>query len=181
MRVTQSSETLVRPTFSFTLYSEITLCRIFLPSKYPSKQPRRSANPFFFVLCIRGYVCRSEVQFKFSIFFSLKLTFRSSVISIGAFAEQCRAGPILFFVFIWTTLVYDPITCWTWNRRGWGFVHGAYDFSGGTPVHISSGAAALIISIYLKRQRRGDTMARRLRPNNPTNVVLGTVLLTFGK
>lgn len=59
----------MRPTFSFTSYSEITLCRIFFPSKYPSEQPRRSADPFFFVLRIRGYVCRSEVQFNISVFF----------------------------------------------------------------------------------------------------------------
>jgi len=180
MRVTQSSETLVRPTFSFTLYSEITLSRIFLPSKYPSEQPRKSADPFFFVLCIRGYVCRPEVQFHFFIF-SLMLTIRSSVISIGAFAARGRPGPILIFVFIWTTLVYDPIAHSIWSKRGWANRLGVLDFSGGTPVHISSGTAALVISIYLGRRSRGDTVTRMYKPSNPTNVVLGTVLLTFGE
>ena len=49
------------------------------------------------------------------------------------------------------------------------------------PVHISSGSAALAISIYLGRCSRGDTVARMYEPNNPTNVVLGTVLLNFGE
>ena len=39
----------------------------------------------------------------------------------------------------------DPIACWTWNSNGWSFVLGGLDFAGGTPVHISSGTAALAI------------------------------------
>jgi Ammonium Transporter Family len=39
----------------------------------------------------------------------------------------------------------DPIACWTWNTNGWSFVLGGLDFAGGTPVHISSGTAALAI------------------------------------
>ena len=44
----------------------------------------------------------------------------------------------MVFVFIWSTIVYDPIACWTWNSNGWSFKLGGLDFAGGTPVHISS-------------------------------------------
>lgn len=64
-------------------------------------------------------------------------------IVIGAAAERGRILPCLVFVFVWTTLVYDPIASWTWNNMGWANVLGVLDFAGGTPVHISSGAAAL--------------------------------------
>ncbi|KAG6815036.1 hypothetical protein H0H87_005700 [Tephrocybe sp. NHM501043] len=73
-------------------------------------------------------------------------------IAIGAVAERGRLGPLLVFIFVWSTLVYDPIACWTWSANGWSFVLGGLDFAGGTPVHISSGTAALAISIFLGKR-----------------------------
>jgi len=83
-------------------------------------------------------------------------------------------------MFIWTTLVYDPIAYWTWNLNGWSAKLGGLDFAGGTPVHISSGTAALAISIYLGRRRGYGTERLAYKPHNTSYVVLGTVLLWFG-
>ncbi|CAE7147541.1 unnamed protein product, partial [Rhizoctonia solani] len=58
------------------------------------------------------------------------------MLALGGFAERCRLGPVAVFVFVWSTLVYDPIACWTWNAAGWSYVMGGLDFAGGTPVHI---------------------------------------------
>lgn len=102
------------------------------------------------------------------------------MIAIGAVAERCRLGPLLVFVFVWSTIVYDPIACWTWNSNGWSFQHGGLDFAGGTPVHISSGTAALAISLYLGRRRGYGTDRLAYKPHNTTYVVLGTVFLWFG-
>ncbi|GLB38924.1 putative ammonium transporter [Lyophyllum shimeji] len=101
-------------------------------------------------------------------------------IAIGAIAERGRLGPLLVFVFCWATLVYDPIACWTWNSNGWSFKMGGLDFAGGTPVHISSGTAALAISIFLGKRRGYGTARLAYKPQNTTYVVLGTVLLWFG-
>ncbi|KAG6827600.1 hypothetical protein H0H92_011173 [Tricholoma furcatifolium] len=101
-------------------------------------------------------------------------------IAIGAIAERGRLGPLLVFVFLWSTLVYDPIACWTWNSNGWSFVLGGLDFAGGTPVHISSGTAALAISIYLGKRRGYGTARLAYKPQNTSYVVLGTVFLWFG-
>ena len=68
---------------------------------------------------------------------------------MGAIAERARLGPVMLFTFIWTTIVYNPLAYWTWNANGWSFTMGGLDFAGGTPVHISSGTAALAISIYV--------------------------------
>ena len=68
---------------------------------------------------------------------------------LGAAAERGRILPILVFVFVWATLVYDPIASWTWNSAGWAAKLGVLDFAGGTPVHISSGASALAFSLML--------------------------------
>lgn len=50
----------------------------------------------------------------------------------------------------------------------------------GTPVHISSGTAALAISIFLGRRKGYGTESLTYRPANVSYVVLGTVLLWFG-
>ena len=101
-------------------------------------------------------------------------------LAIGAFAERGRLLPIIVFIFVWTTLVYDPIACWTWNANGWLYVLGSLDFAGGSPVHISSGTAALVISVMLGKRRGHGTRELNYRPHNVTHVVLGTVFLWFG-
>ncbi|CAG8484386.1 6426_t:CDS:2 [Paraglomus brasilianum] len=99
-------------------------------------------------------------------------------LAIGSAAERGRIVPAIIFIFIWSTIVYDPIACWTWNPQGWAFQLGVLDFAGGTPVHISSGAAALAYCIIVgKRHGHGTD---EFKPHNVANVVLGTVFLWFG-
>jgi ammonium transporter, Amt family len=112
--------------------------------------------------------------------FQLMFAAITPMIALGAVAERARLGPTLVFTFIWSTIVYDPIACWTWNSNGWSFVLGGLDFAGGTPVHISSGTAALAISIYLGKRRGYGTERLAYKPHNTTYVVLGTVFLWFG-
>lgn len=102
------------------------------------------------------------------------------ILAIGAVAERGRLGPLMVFVFVWATIVYDPIACWTWNPSGWVFKLGGLDFAGGTPVHISSGTAGLAISIYLGKRRGFGTERLAYKPHNTSYVILGTVFLWFG-
>ncbi|KAG9302072.1 hypothetical protein G9A89_021116 [Geosiphon pyriformis] len=99
-------------------------------------------------------------------------------LAIGSAAERGRLVPALVFIFIWSTLVYDPIAHWTWSVNGWSFQLGGLDFAGGTPVHIASGAAALAYCLVVgKRDGHG---VEDFKPHNIANVVLGTALLWFG-
>jgi len=85
---------------------------------------------------------------------------------------------MMIFLFVWATVVYDPIAYWNWNVSGWGNKSGGLDFAGGTPVHISSGAASLAYALILgKRQGHGT---EEFKPHNMANVVLGTCFLWFG-
>lgn len=89
--------------------------------------------------------------------------------------------PCIVFIFVWSTLIYDAIACWTWNPAGWVFKLGGLDFAGGTPVHISSGAAALAYSLMLgKRRGYSDLHGLPYRPHNVTHVIIGTVFLWVG-
>jgi ammonium transporter, Amt family len=83
-------------------------------------------------------------------------------------------------MFVWSTIIYDPIACWTWNASGWVFKLGGLDFAGGTPVHISSGAAALAYSLMLGKRRGHGTHELNYRPHNVTHIVIGTVFLWVG-
>ncbi|TEB33117.1 ammonium transporter [Coprinellus micaceus] len=112
--------------------------------------------------------------------FQLMFAAITPMIAVGAFAERAHLGPIVVFVFLWSTLVYDPIACWTWNSNGWSYVLGGLDFAGGTPVHVSSGTAALAISVYLGKRRGYGTEMLAYKPHNTSYVVLGTVMLWFG-
>lgn len=89
--------------------------------------------------------------------------------------------PAIVFMFIWSTVVYDPIAYWTWNANGWLANLPSYDFAGGGPVHISSGSCALAYSLMLGK-RAGYTSNAGLpyRPHSVTNVLLGTVFLWVG-
>ncbi|RSH92312.1 hypothetical protein EHS25_008727 [Saitozyma podzolica] len=104
----------------------------------------------------------------------------TGVLAVGGFAERSKMGPVLVFIFVWLTLVYCPIANWTWNANGWSFIMGGLDFAGGTPVHISSGTAALAISIYLGKRRGYGTERLAYKPHNTAFVVIGTVFLWFG-
>lgn len=102
------------------------------------------------------------------------------VIVIGGFAERARILPILVATFMWCTLVYDPVACWTWNGTGWGYIHGDLDFAGGGPVHMTSGTASLIWSYYLGKRRGYGTSKLAYRPHSVSHVIIGTTLLWFG-
>ena len=85
----------------------------------------------------------------FALFQGMFASFTPALI-IGATAERGRILPCMIFLFLWATLVYDPLAYWTWNPNGWANSRGVLDFAGGTPVHISSGGAAAAYSFLLK-------------------------------
>ncbi|KAL7321753.1 ammonium transporter [Mucor circinelloides] len=97
-------------------------------------------------------------------------------LAIGSAAERGRLLPMVIFIFIWTTLVYDFVAYWAWGANGWSGKLGALDFAGGSPVHITSGFSSLAYAIILGKRQAGEDF----KPHNMSNVVLGTSLLWFG-
>ncbi|MBE8417167.1 ammonium transporter, partial [Leptospira borgpetersenii serovar Tarassovi] len=39
----------------------------------------------------------------------------------GAIAERVKFGGYIVFIFLWSTLVYDPVAHWVWSADGWLF------------------------------------------------------------
>jgi len=129
-----------------------------------------------------------------AVFALFQMQFAAVTVAIifGSVVERIRLVPSLLFMFIWTTVIYDPIAYWTWGFRGWirnmscpslyltsaPCLVGGLDFGGGGPVHMASGAAGLAFCIFLGHRKRVGADA--FRPHNLTNVFLGTALLWFG-
>ena len=96
----------------------------------------------------------------------------------GAIAERVKLSGYVVFIFLWATLVYDPVAHWVWAADGWLFKDGALDFAGGTVVHLISGIAGLAAALVIGK-RKGDA-ATLTHPNNMTYTLLGSGLLWFG-
>jgi Amt family ammonium transporter len=108
----------------------------------------------------------------------------------GAYAERMKFSTMVVFTILWGTFVYCPIAHWVWSDQGWlnaFFVplgsrteapFPAYDFAGGTVVHISSGISALICALLVgKRLGHGQ---EPMPPHNLTYTCIGAALLWVG-
>jgi len=92
----------------------------------------------------------------------------------GAFAERIKFTGMMLFMALWLVIVYLPMAHMVWGAGGLlGAVTGrfpAFDFAGGTVVHITSGVSALVCAMYLGKRKGFGTEAMR-----PHSVVLSTV------
>ena len=95
----------------------------------------------------------------------------------GAIVERMRFTPYLLFICLWSVIVYAPMAHWVWGG-GWLADMGAWDFAGGTVVHVNAGAAALVAAIVVGR--RSDYGHASILPHNIPTVLLGAGLLWFG-
>jgi Amt family ammonium transporter len=114
-----------------------------------------------------------------TVYMCFQLTFAiiTPALIAGAFAERMKFSAMLWFMGLWSLIVYAPIAHWVW---GGGFLGdwGVLDFAGGTVVHINAGVAGLICALVLgKRKGLGvDNMA----PHNLVLSVIGASLLWVG-
>jgi Amt family ammonium transporter len=95
----------------------------------------------------------------------------------GAIVERMRFSAYLVFISLWSVVVYAPLAHWVWGG-GWLADMGAWDFAGGTVVHVNAGAAALVAALVVGR--RTDYGHASILPHNIPTVLLGAGLLWFG-
>jgi len=102
----------------------------------------------------------------------------------GAYAERMKFSTMVVFTVLWGTFVYCPLAHWVWSDTGWlnsAYEHAkfpAFDFAGGTVVHISSGMSALVCALLIgKRLGHGH---EAMPPHNLTYTCIGAALLWVG-
>ena len=95
----------------------------------------------------------------------------------GAIVERMRFSAYLVFICLWSVAVYAPLAHWVWGG-GWLADMGAWDFAGGTVVHVNAAAAALVAAVVVGK--RVDYRTSSILPHNVPFVLLGSGLLWFG-
>jgi Amt family ammonium transporter len=95
----------------------------------------------------------------------------------GAIVERMRFSAYLAFISLWSVVVYAPLAHWVWGG-GWLADMGAWDFAGGTVVHINAATAALVAALVVGK--RSDYGSAPMLPHNVPFVLLGAGLLWFG-
>jgi len=96
----------------------------------------------------------------------------------GAFAERMKFSAMLWFIGLWSIIVYSPIAHMMWEPTGYFAAMGVLDFAGGTVVHINAGIAGLVCALVLgKRIGYGK---ESMMPHNLTLTLIGASLLWVG-
>ncbi len=91
-----------------------------------------------------------------SVYAMFQLTFAiiTAALIVGAVVERLRFSALLWFVGLWSVLVYAPIAHWVWEPGGWLAQRGVLDFAGGAVVHINAGISGLVCA-YMVGPRKG--------------------------
>jgi Amt family ammonium transporter len=95
----------------------------------------------------------------------------------GAIVERMRFPAYVTFISLWSIAVYAPLAHWVWGG-GWLADMGAWDFAGGTVVHVNAAAAALVAAVVVGRREGYGTTP--MLPHSVPLVLLGSGLLWFG-
>jgi Amt family ammonium transporter len=95
----------------------------------------------------------------------------------GAIVERMRFSAYVIFITLWSLVVYAPLAHWVWGG-GWLADMGAWDFAGGTVVHVNAASAALVAALVVGK--RTGYPSSSLVPHNVPFVLLGAGLLWFG-
>jgi Amt family ammonium transporter len=101
----------------------------------------------------------------------------------GAFAERMKFSAMLLFMTLWSFIVYFPMAHMVWGKGGFlqgtlGGVIPAWDFAGGTVVHITSGVSALVCALYIGKRKGYPNES--MRPHSVVLSVIGACLLWVG-
>ncbi len=115
-----------------------------------------------------------------SVYMTFQMTFAiiTPALICGAFADRMKFSAMLWFMGLWSVLIYAPIAHMMWEPSGYWATAGVLDFAGGTVVHINAGIAALVCALVLgKRLGYGK---EAMAPHNLSLTVIGASLLWVG-
>ena len=127
----------------------------------------------------KGSVVDSVLTIPHLLYMGFQMTFAiiTAALISGAIVERMRFPAYLLFITLWSLVVYSIVAKMVW---GGGFLAqlGAWDFAGGTVVHINAGIAALVAALVLGPRK--DFSRQATLPHNVPFALLGAALLWFG-
>ena len=115
-----------------------------------------------------------------SVYMTFQMTFAiiTPALIAGAFADRMKFSAMLWFMGLWSLVIYSPIAHMMWEPSGFWAAKGVLDFAGGTVVHINAGISGLVCALVLgKRLGYGK---EAMAPHNLTLTLIGASLLWVG-
>jgi Amt family ammonium transporter len=115
-----------------------------------------------------------------SVYVCFQMTFAiiTPALIAGAFADRMKFSALLWFMGLWSVLIYSPIAHMMWEPTGYWAGKGVLDFAGGTVVHINAGIAGLVCALVLGKRLGYGREA--MPPHNLTLTLIGASLLWVG-
>jgi Amt family ammonium transporter len=115
-----------------------------------------------------------------SVYMCFQMTFAiiTPALICGSFADRMKFSAMMWFIGLWSIIVYAPIAHWVWGPGGFLGAAGVLDYAGGTVVHINAGVCGLITALVLGKRRGYPTEA--MPPHNLVLTVIGASLLWVG-
>jgi Amt family ammonium transporter len=113
-------------------------------------------------------------------FMMFQMTFAiiTPALIMGAVAERMKFSAMMWFIALWSILIYSPVAHMVWASSGYFFKLGALDYAGGTVVHINSGIAALVACLMIGK--RVGYKVENMAPHNLVLTVIGASMLWVG-
>lgn len=110
-------------------------------------------------------------------FYQMMFAIVTAAIVLGACAERVRYTTMVWFLALWSILVYAPMAHWVWGGGLFAQYLTVLDFAGGTVVHICAGVTGLAIVAFVGSR---SMRTRSARAHNIPFAFLGCVFLWFG-
>ncbi|MBP5734670.1 MAG: ammonium transporter [Candidatus Methanomethylophilaceae archaeon] len=101
----------------------------------------------------------------------------TAAIVLGACAERVRYTAVVWFLAIWSIVVYAPMAHWVWGGGLFDQFLTVLDYAGGTVVHICAGITGIALVLFVGQ--RSDRV-RQSRAHNLPLAFLGALLLWVG-
>lgn len=137
-------------------------------------------SDYFFLKGIDDTIVNGVPEYVLAMFQGKFAIITPALIS-GALAERVYFKGYTLFIALWFLLVYCPLCHWVWAADGWLFNSGAagvIDLAGGLVIHVSAGASALIVALFLG-PRKGYPKTT-MNPNNLVMTMMGAGILWVG-
>jgi len=110
--------------------------------------------------------------------FQLTFAVITAALISGAIADRVKLSSWIVFISIWVTACYFPIAHNVWGG-GWLYHQAAaFDYAGGTVVHINAGMAGLVLALVIGK--RVGFMKEPMKPHSLPLTMIGAGLLWFG-
>ncbi len=115
-----------------------------------------------------------------SVYMCFQMTFAiiTPALICGSFADRMKFSAMMWFIGLWSIIVYAPVAHWVWGPGGWLGALGVLDYAGGTVVHINAGVAGLVTALVLGKRRGYPNEA--MPPHNLILTMIGASLLWVG-